>query len=234
MESRGSRNSVISIPSRRPRSTSPTGTCSPPNKKRSAKKRSAPKRKGNPTTLPVDVLKHVASFLHPVNTVALRQTSTQLRDTVKRHPTKENALRSKWTRNTFDSKKYISGLIPVSQNRFVMKSSGRRYMKHDDAKKYLEKMFTNKNFRTNLFAPQLYSKSLIFPGMYGTVPTDRQRLALAQAITSDNSKQGIEFMYRLIKRIVRGHKLNHEFHTLSPRSMASMYSKKGPGRRKVF
>ena len=70
--------------------------------------------------------------------------------------------------------------------------------------------------------------------MYGTAPTDHQRLALARAITGDNSEKGIEYMYKLIKKIRRGRSATSTVNTLSPRSLASMYSKKGPGRRKVL
>eukprot|EP00966_Prymnesium_polylepis_P039204 910130-Prymnesium_polylepis.1 len=200
--------------------------------------RSAPKRKGDPTTLPSDVLKHVASFLHPVNTVALRQTSRAFRGAVNRHPTKRNALRS--LAIPFSRYSQPEGMYPAAQNRFIMNTSGRRYMKHDQARMYLEKMFTHKG-NGNIFGASLNPSQgmgpLVFPGMYGAVPTDHQRLALARAITGDNSKEGIDFMYKLIKRIrsrrnVRG--AQSAVSALSPRSLASMYSKKGPGRRKVL
>jgi hypothetical protein len=109
-------------------------------------------------------------------------------------------------------------------------------MKHDQARKYLEKIFTHKG-NGNLFGMNAYfNKPLVFPGMHGAAPTDHQRLALARAITGDNSKEGVEFMYKLIKKIIsrrKGGRMS-AVRTLSPRSMAAMYSKKGPGRRKVF
>ena len=227
LDSTSSRNSVVSIHSRRAGSTSPTG--------RRKKIRSAPKRKGNTSTLPPDVLKHVASFLHPVNTVALRQTSSAFRGAVNRHPTKRNALRvlaHPYPGSIYDRPE---GLNTIAQNRLIMNTSGRHYMKHDQTRKYLEKMFTHEGFG-NLFRSSLGREPLIFPGMYGAIPTDHQRLALARAITGDNSKEGIEFMYKLIKKIISRRKGGRasSVHALSPRSMAAMYSKKGPGRGKVL
>lgn len=231
LDSTSSRNSVVSIHSRRAGSTSPTGM---------RKKRSAPKRKGNTSTLPPELLKHVSSFLHPVNTVALRQTSSAFRGAVNRYPTKRNALRvlaHPYPRSSF---KHPERIYPEAQNRLIMNTSGRRYMKHDQARKYLEKMFTHKG-NGNLFGKKAYRnhfgtyKPLVFPGMYGAAPTDHQRLALARAITGDKSKEGVEFMYKLIKKIIsrrKGGKMS-AVRALSPRSMAAMYSKKGPGRRKV-
>ena len=209
MESNGSRNSVVSIHSRRAGSTSPTVS--------RKKIRSAPKRKDPTEVLLPELLKHASSFLHPVNRVALRQTSSAFRGAVNRHPTKQNALRLLGPEQ----------LSVAAQNRLIMNTSGRHYMKHDQARKYLEKMFTHKG-SGNIFG----EKPLIFPGMYGEVPTDHQRLALARAITGDNSKKGIEFMYKLIQRIKI--RRNGAVRALSPRSLASMYSRKGPGRRKVL
>lgn len=207
------------------------------------KLRSASKRKVDPTkVLPPELLKHVASFLHPVNTVALRQTSSGFRGAVNRYPTKQNALR------------YIPGYRynpnapfwqhvrsnPAAQNKMIMTSSGRRYMKHDQARKYLEKMFTHKG-NGKIFGASLNPSQgmgpLVFPGMYGAVPTDHQRLALARAITGDKSEEGIDFMYKLIQRI--GSRRNttgaqSAVRTLSPSSLASMYRTHGPGRRKVL
>jgi hypothetical protein len=205
------------------RATSPTG--------RRKKTRSTPRRKGNPTTLPPELLKHMSSFLHPVNRVALRQTSSAFRGAVNRHPTKRNALRvlaHPYPGSSFHRPEQI---YPAAQNRLIMNTSGRRYMKHDQARKYLEKMFTYKG-SGNLFG----MRPLVFPAMSGATPTDKQRLALAQAITSDTSKEGTEFMYKLIKKIRSPGTStgDHSIRTLSPRSMAAMYSKKGPGRRKVF
>ena len=220
MESNGSRNSVVSIHSRRAGSTSPTGM--------RKKRRSAPKRKRNTSTIPPELLKHVSSFLHPVNRVALRQTSSAFRGGVNRHPTKQNALRSL---GPVALRRY-----PTAQNRLIMSTSGRHYMKHDQLRNYLEKMFTHKG-NGNIFVKDIRNreKALIFPGMYGAVPTDNQRLALARAITSDNSKEGIEFMYKLIKRIISRRKgvRTSAVRTISPRSLASMYTTQGPGRRQV-
>ena len=235
LDSTSSRNSVVSIHSRRAGSTSPTG--------RRKKIRSAPKRKGNTSTLPPDVLKHVASFLHPVNTVALRQTSSAFRGAVNRHPTKRNALRVLAHPYPGSSFQRPEQIYPTAQNRLIMNTSGRRYMKHDQARKYLEKMFTKKGngnlfgMRTLVFGVPLDNKKpVVFPGMIGAAPTDHQRLALARAITSDNSKEGVEFMYKLIKKIISRRKGGRasSVHALSPRSMAAMYSKKGPGRGKVL
>ena len=200
---------------------------------RRKKRRSEPKRKGNTSTLPPDVLKHVASFLHPVNTVALRATSSAFRSAVNRYPTKQKAL------NVLPSPYFNPSRVHrVSQNKLIMNTSGRRYMKHDQARKYLEKMFTH-NGNGNIFRRDNSNRNampLVFPGMYGAAPTDHQRLALAQAITSDNSKEGIEFMYKLIKKITsrRRRGLVSAVRTLSPGSLASMHRTQGPGRRKVL
>jgi hypothetical protein len=106
-------------------------------------------------------------------------------------------------------------------------------MKHDQAREYLTKMFTHKG-NGNIFTSFFAGKPLIFPGMYGAAPTDKQRLALAQAITSDKSKEGTDFMYKLIKKIISQRKGRlSAVHTLSPRLMASMYRTQAPGRRKI-
>ena len=185
------------------------------------------RRKGNPMMLPTDVLKHVGSFLHPANTVALRQTSRSFRDAVNRHPSKRNALRSIHVRSM--------GYYPAAQNRFIMNTSRRHYMKQDQARKYLEKMFTHRG-NGNLFRKGISARPLIFPGMLHARPTDQQRLALARAITGDKSKQGTDFMYKLIKRIKsrRGTGTMRAVTALSPRSLASMYSTHGPGRIRVL
>jgi hypothetical protein len=234
MESNGSRNSVVSIRSRRAGSTSPTG--------RRKKRRSAPKRKIDPTkVLPPELLRHVSSFLHPVNRVALRQTSTQLHNDINRYRTKRNVIPTlrdsvvlfPRERQALES----NGLRNANLNRILMRTSGRKYMKSAEARKYLEEMFKHKG-SGNLFGTH-FNRPLVFPAMSGATPTDKQRLALAQAITSDTSNEGTQFMYKLIKKIksrryqhgrpVNGNKVHH----LSHRSMASMYSKPGPGRREV-
>jgi hypothetical protein len=217
MESTGSRNSRIG-------STTPGG--------RSKKIRSAAKRKGNASTLPADVFGHVASFLHhPVNKLALRQTSSAIRDMVSRHPTKQNALRALGdpkANNFFQRQPHR--MYPAAQNRFIMNTSGRRYMNHDQARKYLENMFTHKG-NGDLFK----NPPVVFPGMYGSEPTDHQRLALARAITADESESGIEFMYKLIQKIIRSRRSRYSaVHALSPQSLAHMYTKRGPGRKKVL
>ena len=139
LDSASSRKSVLRLPSRTT-SPSPTGR---------KKRRSTPKRKGNPATLPLNVSKHVASFLHPVDTVALRQTSKAFRDAVERYPTKQNALQHfAGYRNNPNAPHSLYWQqvrsYPATQNRLIMVTSGRRYMKHDEARKYLEKMFTHK------------------------------------------------------------------------------------------
>ena len=210
MESKGSRVIILSKKSR---------------KNKSKKPRSKSMKKGNPTTLRgfEDVSKHVASFLHPADTVALRQTSRAFRDAVERHPTKQNALRVL-------AKHRPENMIPVWQNRLIMETSGRQYMKHDQARKYLEKMFTHRGYG-NIFR----KNALVFPGMYYATPTPYQRWALARAITSDHSKEGVEFMYKLIQKIrSRRHGLASKVHVISPRSLASMYRTQGPGRRKIL
>ena len=83
---------------------------------------------------------------------------------------------------------------------------------------------------------------VFFRGMSGAAPTDHQRLALARAITGDDSKEGIEFMYKLIQKITRRrtgytggvYTGMNAVKILSPRSLASVYRTPGPGRRKVF
>lgn len=193
---------------------------------RRMKIRSAPKQKVNPSTLPHNVLKQVASSLHPADLVALRQTSSAFRAAVNRHPTKQNLLNSM--------------VFPrfTSKNNEIMRTSGRRYMKHDQARKYLEKMFTHTGSGNIFRAGTFGQKPFVFPGMYSAVPTDHQRLALARAITGDHSKEGIEFMYKLIRKI-RSLKTrawwhgDRAVHAISPRSLASMHTKKGPGRKSV-
>lgn len=224
MVSNGSRNSDVWIHSR---TASPTALT-----KSRKKRRSAPKRKVDRTeVLPPELLKHISSFLHhPVNRVALRQTSSAFRSAVNRHPTKRNALRSLALRYS-----QPEGMYPAAQNRFIMSTSRRRYMKNDQAREYLEKMFTHKG-NGNIFVKSNIGNALIFPGMYHAVPTDNQRLALARAITGDHSEKGIKFMYKLIRKIQTGRKGDRQsaVRAISPRSLASMYSKKGPGRRKVL
>ena len=225
MESTGSRNRILisSLSSRREVSTTPGG--------RSKKIRSAAKRKGNPSTLTADVLGHVASFLHPVNKLALRQTSSAFRNAVRRHPTKENALRALADPNANNLyHRQPHRLYSAAQNRFIMETSGRLYMTHNQAREYLEKMFTHKG-NGDLFK----KPAVVFPGMYGSEPTDHQRLALARAITADASKSGIELMYKLIEKIQRSRRsLYSAVHALTPQSLSRMYTTRGPGRKKVL
>lgn len=233
LESASSRNSVASIHSRRAGSTSPT--------ERRKKRRSAPKRKVNPTeVLPPELLKHVSSFLHPVNRVALRQTSTKLHNEINQYRTKRNVIPTlRDSAVLFHREQQAlesNGLRKANLNRILMRTSGRKYMKHDQARKYLEEMFKHKG-PGNLFGTR-FNTPLIFPAMSGAKPTDKQRLALAQAITSDTSNEGTQFMYKLIKKI-RSRRYTRLFnsnmvHHMSPRLLASMYRTQGPGRKRVL
>lgn len=222
-------------------------------------KRSAPKKKVNLTkVLPSELLKEVASYLHPVNRVALRQTSKKLHGDIERYPTKRSVIPTlRGSANLLGYERNQLGeagpynVTNTNLNRILMRSSGRKWMRNAEARKYLERMFTHTG-DGNLFgeagamanAPS--NKPLLFPGMHGAVPTQRQRLALAKAITSDTSNAGTRFIHKLIQKIRtrrrsgfvstyyrwprNGNKVRH----LSPRSMASMHSKRGPGRIKVL
>jgi hypothetical protein len=105
-------------------------------------------------------------------------------------------------------------------------------MNHEQAKRYLEKMFTHQG-SGNLFG----IRPVVFPRMSGAKPTNAQRSALAKAITSDDSKEGKEFMYKLLRKIISRHQtrpISSSVLVLSPQTLARVRSEKGLGLKEVL
>ena len=156
--------------------------------------------------LPPELFKHVVSFLHPFNKFALRATNKTSASTVKRM-TKKNAFRSVGIPN---------GPTNVDKNRHLMHSSNRHYMTHNQAKHYLQQMLEHKG-RGNLFNrkpgdPATHIRYLL---EIKTTPSIKQRQALGDAITSDNSEQGIQFVLDVIKHSLAS---NHRVHPRTSRT----------------
>jgi len=203
--------------------------------------------------LPLEMFKHIESFLHPLNALALRATNKMSASTINTHNQAKRYLQQKlehkglgnlFIKNTAmrfvrhihtkpsDKQQNAIAQAIASDN----SAQGREFMlavmpyMTYNGKRRLPYVIDTGNSE---LARQLMYNYLdwIFIFYPKRMPTDNQRKAIAQAFASDNSEKGREFMYDIIKKIITyTRKDDSALFVLSPGSMTSVSRHPGPNR----